>query len=366
MIFMISRFVNYDTKIQVAILIAIICIILIVRILLSRGLNNLFKISSDSLKQLKHKNKVINHLTLSIIFYGLYQLLVHSNIYQRNTWMVFVSKTLLIFLVITLSQIVIQLLKLTHEFFGKFEISKKQSIKPLIQVAQLVVSIVMVLIIIAIITENNPITLIAGASAVTAILGLIFKDMILSFFAGMYLSATKIIQLGDFISIQDMNAMGTVEEIGMSHVTLRNTNNSTTILPSSVILQKDIVSYSTIVGEDGRRIEKTLLIDPQKIKTLNPTKREMYLNKYQLREDAILNTNVDLLTETITQYMLRHASINSDKSVLAMLGNQSWQGLELNIIASTYISDYAEFNNFQSRLTSMIVFYINHFELQKD
>ena len=363
---MVKTFLALQIEVKVAIVIAIICVVLILRILLSRGLNSLFKIQIDHLKQLKHRNKLINSLTLSLLLLVAYRFIISTSWYTTYESIRVASKFVLVFLVITSAQMVIQILKLSHEFFGTLSISRKQSIRPLIQIGQLAVIIVSLLIIVAIITGNNPITLIAGASALTAILGLIFKDILLGFYAGMYLNATKIIQMGDYISINALKAGGIVEEFGLSHIMLRNPDNSTTILPSSTILQNDIINNSTIKEKQGRRIHKTLLIDPKKIKTIDAQKIDFYINKYQLPKGTLLNTNADLLTETIRHYMLRHASINPNSNVLASLSNQTVAGLELTITASTYLSDYTEFANFQSRLLSMIVFYINHFELQKD
>lgn len=362
---MIESFLNLNFNVQIAIGIAIICIILILRIFFSRIVNRIFKIDADHQEKELYRKKLINNLTLIMVLSLLVYATINSPWYDTHAWLSFVVKILLFFVILNAYYVGKQILKLLEQLYLQLEISKKQSIKPIIQVGQIALAIVAFLIIIGLFTETNPISLIASATALTAVLGLIFKDTILAFFAGTYLSGSKMIQLGDWIEVPSLNASGSVSDIGMTHITLRNLDNSTTTLPSYQVISNEITNYSSITKEDGRYINKTLAIDPTKIKTINPSKVESLIKKYDLDENSLINTNADLLVATITNYIKRHHSVKTE-SVRISLGNQSMVGFELLVKAATKISNLNEFETFQTRLVSMIIFYINHFDLHLD
>lgn len=363
---MFEAFLKLNTELQIAIGVALVCVFLIVRLLLSKGLVSFFKIQIDHLANLRQKNKLLNYLTIAIVTWIVLVFANQSSWPKDNTLYIVLSKLLMIVIVISVGQVLNGIIRLADSLYSHLEIARSRSIRPIIQVLSMLVYVGVILVIIAVISNTNPITLLAGASAVTAVLGLIFKDIILSFYAGMYLSTAEMIKLGDYIYIQSLSIGGTVKDIGMSHVSLTGLDNTTTTLPSYTLLQNDITNYSSIGPQSGRRLEKTLYIDAKKVVMIDEDKVATYIKKYDLEPNTIINTNADLLCATVTQYMKKHQSINSEGTVACSLSNQKLGGLELNIIASTTIGGYSEFISFSSRILSMIVFYINHFGLHRD
>ena len=74
-------------------------------------------------------------------------------------------------------------------------------------------------------------TLFAGLGASAAVLMLVFKDSILGFVAGVQLSANDMLRIGDWIQLPNGVANGTVEEITLNTVKIRNWDETISTVP---------------------------------------------------------------------------------------------------------------------------------------
>lgn len=360
---MLDTFLNSSSSMQIAIILGIISVILLLRLFLNHVFSNLFKIDVEHVIALKQRNQLINYITI-IVLTSLTSMVLSD--LEANSWLKIVDQILNTIIILCFYQILRYLIKLIQSFYGQFNIAKERSIKPIIQLAQLILAIVLGLSLISLWTNTNPIRFIAGATALSAVIGLIFKDIILAFYAGLYLTSTEMIHLGDFVSIDKNSVNGIVEDIGMSHVTLRNLDNSTTTIPSYEMLQSEMRNQASIKPGNGYRIKRSLLIDPKKVTILAPDEKQELITKYDLIDKVVLNTNVDLLIETIIGYIKRHQSVDSTGTLSVYLGDQEATGVRLEIVCSTKIATFSDFKLFESHLLSMIMFYVNHFELNRD
>ena len=93
--------------------------------------------------------------------------------------------------------------------------------KGFVQVLQVLLFFIGGIIIIAVLLDKSPMTLFAGLGASAAVLMLVFKDSILGFVAGVQLSANDMLRIGDWISLPNDTANGTVEEITLNTVKIR-------------------------------------------------------------------------------------------------------------------------------------------------
>lgn len=81
--------------------------------------------------------------------------------------------------------------------------------------------------------------LLTGLGASAAILMLVFKDSIMGFVSGIQLSANNMLKVGDWIAMPKYGADGTVIEVTLNTVKVRNWDNTITTIPPicwSVIL----------------------------------------------------------------------------------------------------------------------------------
>lgn len=92
------------------------------------------------------------------------------------------------------------------------------------------------IVIIAIAIGQNPLKLFAGLGATSAILMLVFKDTIEGLVAGIRLTSANMLHVGDWITVPGTEVNGTVIEMNLTTVKVRNFDNTIfTISPKTLV-----------------------------------------------------------------------------------------------------------------------------------
>lgn len=137
---------------------------------------------------------------------------------------------------------------------------------PLNGIAQLVKGTIWILcaiIVVAIIVDKSPGSLLAGLGAFAAVLMLIFKDSILGVVAGVELSENDSLHVGDWIKIGDAN--GTVTEVTLTAVKVLNWDKTTTTIPPNLLVSNGFTNYRTMQQSNTRRIQRSYMIDADSV-----------------------------------------------------------------------------------------------------
>lgn len=137
---------------------------------------------------------------------------------------------------------------------------------PLNGVAQLVkgiIWIVFAIIVVAIIVDKSPGSLLAGLSAFAAVLMLVFKDSILGVVASVQLSENDSLHVGDWIKVGEAN--GTVTEVSLTAVKVLNWDKTTTTLPPYNLISNGFTNYRTMQVSNTRRIQRSYMIDADSV-----------------------------------------------------------------------------------------------------
>ena len=93
--------------------------------------------------------------------------------------------------------------------------------------------------------------LLTGLGASAAILMLVFKDSIMGFVSGIRnFSANNMLKVGDWITMPKYGADGTVIEVTLNTVKVRNFDNTITTIPPYLLISD---SFSELAGNAGVR-----------------------------------------------------------------------------------------------------------------
>ena len=84
--------------------------------------------------------------------------------------------------------------------------------------------------------RQSPVVLLTGVGASAAVLMLFFKDSIMGFVSGIQLSANNMLKVGDWITMPKYGADGTVIEVTLNTVKIRNFDNTITTIPPYLCL----------------------------------------------------------------------------------------------------------------------------------
>jgi miniconductance mechanosensitive channel len=143
--------------------------------------------------------------------------------------------------------------------------SKDRPIKGYIQVVKIVAYIIGSILIIASLIGQNPLLLLSGIGALSAVLMVIFKDTLLGFVAGVLISTNDMLRIGDWIEMPKYGADGDVLEVTLHTVKVENFDKTITTIPSYALISDSFRNWRGMVQAGGRRIKRSIYIDATSI-----------------------------------------------------------------------------------------------------
>lgn len=287
----------YLAYISIIVLIALLCFVanfvtkkIVLRIIAHFVSKNKFE-WDDILLERKVFHK-LSHIVPAIIIYYAAPLFAD---YQM-----FIEKASFCYILIVMLAALNALLSAINEIYSTFEVSKIRPIKSFIQVAKIILFFVGGIILIAILIGQNPLILLSGLGALSAVLMLIFKDSILGLVAGIQLSANDMVRVGDWIEMPKYNADGDVIEITLNTVKVQNWDKTVTMIPSYAFISDSFKNWRGMQETGGRRIKRSIYIDTSSIQFCSDEMIERF-KKIHLLSEYIQNKEQEL-----TQYNEEH------------------------------------------------------------
>lgn len=184
------------------------------------------------------------------------------------------------------------------DMYSRSEKNRNHPLKSLIQGLQICTYFIGSIIIIALLINKSPASLLTGLGASAAVLMLIFKDSILGFVAGIQLSRNNMVRIGDWIQMPDGSANGLVEEITLNTVKIRNWDNTISMLPPYTLISTPFKNWRGMEESAGRQVDKCIYIDINSIKAgedrSNIQEFRIYIETF-LREHPDVNADLDLI-----------------------------------------------------------------------
>ncbi len=332
------------------------------------------------------KRKMFDHISHYIPALGMY--LIVPIVFSENTRLVeFIIHLIFIYIIIVSILVLNAFLKSVQDIYQKFEVSKEVPIKGIIQVLQIVVYFVGLIFFIALILDKSPFYLLSGLGALTAILLLVFKDVILGFVAGIQLAANKMVMHGDWIEMSKYGADGPVIDIALTTVKVQNWDKTITTIPAYALISDSFKNWRGMQDSGGRRIKRSVLIDISTIKfcdeemierfskirfisayveqkkkevaeynSLNKVDTEMLVNRRRL-------TNVGTFRAYVVAYLKNHPNIRQDMTFLVRQLKPTEMGLPLEIYVFVNDIVWANYEAIQADIFDHILAIAPEFDL---
>ena len=271
------------------------------------------------------------------------------------------------------------------------KLKPRYSDKPIdsfIQVIMIVLWIVGITIILSRLFEIGHTELLTTFGAVSALIILIFRDIILGFVASVQVSINDMIRIGDWITMGKFGADGDVIEINLTTVKVRNFDNTTTTIPTYSLSSDSFQNWRGMLHSDGRRIKRHILIKASSIRFLNNEElkdmqkitlisdyidtRMAEVDKYNI--DNVIDkslaingrniTNLGLFRKYITQYLSNHPAINKDLLLLCRQLQSTAQGVPLEVYAFTSDKQWQNYEYIMSDIFDHVIASVPYFGLE--
>jgi miniconductance mechanosensitive channel len=143
----------------------------------------------------------------------------------------FILKLCWVYITAVAMKLICSFLTSLYTISSEHEKLKNHPLKGVYQMIKLIVICVGVIIIVSTLIDKDPVNILTGLGASAAILMLVFKDTIMGLVAGVQLSANDMLRPGDWITMPKYGADGTVIEVTLTTVKVRNWDNTITTVP---------------------------------------------------------------------------------------------------------------------------------------
>jgi miniconductance mechanosensitive channel len=157
---------------------------------------------------------------------------------------------------------------------GASERAKRAPIKGYLQLVKIFLYIISVILIITSILNVSPFGILSGVGAMSAVLMLVFKDLIIGVVSGMQLTSNDMIRIGDMIEMPKYGVEGNVTDITLHSVVVRNTDMSISTIPIYSLVSDSFRNWRGLADAEGRRVKRSLNIDMQSVHFLSPDEIE--------------------------------------------------------------------------------------------
>lgn len=278
----------------------------------------------------------------------------------------------LTYIMIVAFSVINRLLSVLNDIYQTYEISKTKPIKGYVQVAKIVVVIIGIILVIANLMGKNPVILLSGIGALSAVFMLVFKDSLLGLVAGIQLSATDMVRVGDWIEMPKYGANGDVIDISLNTVMVRNFDRTVTMIPSYALISDSFINWRGMQESGGRRIKRALYIDTSSIQFCTEemierykqihyladyiAEREHEIEEYNCQNKVdrsnIVNgramTNIGVFRAYISEYLQHHPGIHKEMTLMVRQLAPGEHGLPIEIYAFANSVQWAVYENVQA------------------
>ena len=361
--------------------------------LVQKTFNNWYKFaSSDYTKAFFHKNlsRKIALISPSLVIQIAVSIVPHLNpnisLVVRN---IAVSITIFYLVRVLLALLdIFEDVRVTSSNTGKRPIA----VKSYVQLAKILLIALATIVIVSTLIDRSPLIFLSGLGAMSAVLLIVFKDTLTSFVAGIQLTATDMLRVGDWIEMPQVGADGEVKEIALHTVKVQNWDNTITAVPTWRLMSESFKNWRGMAESGGRRIKKVLLIDSNSVSFLSDDdverlKRAMKIQKYlESREHCIqahreelyskigdlsgdrLNrrsmTNLGTFRAYIDLYLSEHANIHSEMTRIVRILKSTAEGIPVEIYCFTKTTKWKEYENIQSDIFEHLFAILPEFSLR--
>ncbi|RSK26096.1 mechanosensitive ion channel family protein [Bacillus sp. HMF5848] len=284
--------------------------------------------------------------------------------------------------------VVSALLTTVNDIYQTYDISKIKPIKGYIQVVNIVVMILGGILVISNLMGENPLILLSGIGALSAVLMLVFRDSLLGLVAGIQLAANDMVRVGDWIEMPKYGANGNIIDISLNTVSVQNFDKTITSVPSYALISDSFINWRGMESSGGRRIKRSILIDTNSITLCTETMLEKYKQihylkdvitdtekeiadyntKFEKYEENRVNgrslTNIGVFRTYINQYLKHHPGINQNMTLLVRQLPPSEHGLPIEIYAFTNDIKWDVYESIQSDIFDHLLAVVHEFELK--
>lgn len=336
------------------------------------------KYKQQHLKHLLLENKLIRIVLLffppAFIYYFL-PVLRSSVPLGSYAWLIELTDKILVTYMLVLFAILInKVIDMGEAIYNQYPISKKWPIKSYTQFLKIFSFIIFTIVIIASLVDKSPLAFFTGLGAMMAIIMLVFKDSILSFVSSIQLSASNMVQVGQWIEIPGKDISGTIIEMSLNTVKIQNFDKTISTVPPYFLTSNILKNWQGMYDAGGRRFKRAIPFDMNSVRPADEIMLEElekisllkeYINKHR---DTLLKTgsNLQLFRNYAQALVDQDARIHKENftCLVRELAPSSINGVSVEVYAFTVSVNWKDHEVVAADIMDNLIAHTPHFGLK--
>ena len=307
--------------------------------------------------------KNVCHLIPPIV---VYVLIPFAFPYEPN-FLSLILKICTIYITVVVMKLICAFLTSLYTISSEHEKLKNHSLKGFYQMLKLIVVCIGVIIIISELISKDPIAILTGLGAGTAILMLVFQDTIKGLVAGIQLTANDMVRPGDWISMPKYGADGDVMEVSLTTVKVRNWDKTITTVPPYALVNDSFQNWRGMFDIGGRRVKRSIHIDMNTVRFC--TEEELAHFKQQpwmegFEETGKEEVNLYLFRHYLDYYLRHHPKVNQDMIMLVRQLQPTEHGMPIELYFFSANTAWVKYEALQAEVFDHVLATVHRFGLK--
>ena len=293
-----------------------------------------------------------------------------------------------IYAVVVVIMVANSFLNAFRDILFKTERLKDKPIGSYVQLGKIILYLFGGVYLISLILGVNPLSILAGMGAATAVMLLIFRDTILGLVASITISANDMVRIGDWVSFSKYGADGDVIEISLTTVKVQNWDATITTVPTYAFMSDAFKNWRNMQALGVRRIKRSLhfkmgtikLVDVEMLERfkkielvkdyidIRQTEIDTFNQEHNIDRDTLINgrnmTNIGVFRHYAQAYLAQNPMVAKDQTMMVRQLEPTESGIPLEIYCFSTDTRWVYYEGIQADIMDHLMAAAQYFDLE--
>ena len=279
----------------------------------------------------------------------------------------FFTKVTWIYIVVVSVKLACAFVSSIYAITTEHESLKNHSLKGFYQMIKLVFICIGAIIVISILVDKNPVVILTGLGAGTAILMLIFQDTIKGLVAGIQLLANDMLRPGDWITMPKYGADGDVLEVTLTTVKVQNWDKTITTVPPYALVNDSFQNWRGMFDTGGRRIKRSIDIDMNTVRfctaqELEAFKQEPWMAGFVQTGKEVVNLHI--FRQYLEYYLRNHPAVSQNMTLMVRQLQPTAHGIPIELYFFSADTRWVQYELLQAEVFEHVLAMLHNFDLK--
>ena len=279
----------------------------------------------------------------------------------------FVAKLCWVYITIVCVKLACSFITSVYNISSEHEKLKNHSLKGFYQMIKLVVVCIGAIIVISTLIDKNPVAVLTGLGAGTAILMLVFQDTIKGLVAGIQLMVNDMLRPGDWITMPKYGADGDVMEVTLTTVKVRNWDKTIITVPPYALINDSFQNWRGMIDIGGRRIKRSINIDMNTVRFCTAEELERFNQQPWMEGFETTGqeeVNLYIFRHYLEYYLRHHPKVSQEMIMTVRQLQPTAQGMPVELYFFSADTAWLKYEHLQAEVFDHVLAIMHTFDLK--